>query len=115
METACSINNEKVMDHFRNTRNVGEGENAAAKGIAGNPEYGDIMERSLKVENDVITDAKFKTIGCSAAIATSSMVTELVIGKTIDEALQISNRAVPDSLSGPPPIKMHGSVLAKGA
>ena len=106
---------EKVMDHFRNPRNVGEMENPDGVGHVGNPVCGDIMELYIKVANGVITDAKFKTFGCGAAIATSSMVTELVIGKTIDEALRISNRAVAEALGGLPPIKMHCSVLAEEA
>ncbi|MFN3966083.1 MAG: Fe-S cluster assembly scaffold protein NifU [Endomicrobiia bacterium] len=106
---------EKVMEHFRNPRNVGEIENPDGVGHVGNPVCGDIMELYIKVENDVIVDAKFKTFGCGAAIATSSMVTELVKGKTIDEALKISNRAVAEALGGLPPIKMHCSVLAEEA
>ena len=103
------------MDHFANPRNVGEIENADGIGKVGNPVCGDIMNLYLRVENNVITDAKFKTFGCGAAIATSSMVTELVKGKTIDEALGISNRAVAEALGGLPPIKMHCSVLAEEA
>jgi nitrogen fixation NifU-like protein len=106
---------EKVMEHFRNPRNVGEIENPDGIGHVGNPVCGDIMELYIKVENDVIVDAKFKTFGCGAAIATSSMVTELVKGKSIDEALKISNRAVAEALGGLPPIKMHCSVLAEEA
>jgi len=106
---------EKVMDHFANPRNVGEIENADGVGKVGNPVCGDIMNLYLRVENNVITDAKFKTFGCGAAIATSSMVTELVKGKTIEEALGISNRAVAEALGGLPPIKMHCSVLAEEA
>ncbi len=112
---ACRIYNEKVMDHFRNPRNVGEVENADGIGQAGNPVCGDIMELSLKVEEGVIKDVKFKTFGCGAAIATSSMVTELVKGKTVDEALEVSNKAVADALGGLPPVKMHCSVLAEEA
>jgi len=115
MEAACRIYNEKVMDHFRNPRNVGEVEQADGIGQAGNPVCGDIMELSIKVENDVIKDVKFKTFGCGAAIATSSMVTELVKDKTIDEALEVSNKAVADALGGLPSIKMHCSVLAEEA
>ncbi|MBU4485052.1 Fe-S cluster assembly scaffold protein NifU [bacterium] len=106
---------EKVMEHFRNPRNVGEMENPSGVGHVGNPVCGDIMELYIKVENDIITDAKFKTFGCGAAIATSSMVTELVKGKTVDEALSISNRAVAEALGGLPLIKMHCSVLAEEA
>ena len=115
MDAACRVYNEKVMDHFRNPRNVGEVEHADGIGQAGNPVCGDIMELSIKVENDVIKDAKFKTFGCGAAIATSSMVTELVKDKTIGEALEVSNKAVADALGGLPPIKMHCSVLAEEA
>ena len=103
------------MDHFNNPRNVGEIENADGIGKVGNPVCGDVMKLYIKVENDVITDAKFKTFGCGAAIATSSMVTELVKGKTIDEAMSLSNRAVAEALGGLPPIKMHCSVLAEDA
>ena len=106
---------DRVMDHFRNPRNVGEIENPSGTGRAGNPVCGDIMELYVKVEDGIITDAKFKTFGCGAAIATSSMVTEMVKGKTIDEALKISNRAVAEALDGLPPIKMHCSVLAEEA
>jgi nitrogen fixation NifU-like protein len=106
---------EKVMEHFRNPRNVGEIENPDGVGRVGNPVCGDIMELYITIKDGVITDAKFKTFGCGAAIATSSMVTELVKNKTIDEALKISNRAVADALGGLPPIKMHCSVLAEEA
>jgi nitrogen fixation NifU-like protein len=106
---------EKVMEHFKNPRNVGEMENPDGIGHVGNPVCGDIMELYIKVEEGKIVDAKFKTFGCGAAIATSSMVTELVTGKTIDEALKISNRAVAEALGGLPPIKMHCSVLAEQA
>lgn len=106
---------EKVMDHFRNPRNIGEIKDASGIGKVGNPVCGDIMNLYIKVENDIIVDAKFKTFGCGAAIATSSMVTELVKGKTVKEALEISNRAVAEALGGLPPIKMHCSVLAEEA
>jgi len=106
---------EKVMDHFRSPRNVGEIENPDGVGKVGNPVCGDIMELYIKVQEGVITDAKFKTFGCGAAIATSSMVTELVKNKTVEEALKISNRAVAEALGGLPPIKMHCSVLAEEA
>ncbi|MCK4447836.1 MAG: Fe-S cluster assembly scaffold protein NifU [Candidatus Marinimicrobia bacterium] len=106
---------EKVMEHFRNPRNVGEIENPDGIGHVGNPLCGDIMELYIKVEDNTIVDAKFKTFGCGAAIATSSMVTELVKGKSIDEALAISNKAVAEALGGLPPIKMHCSVLAEQA
>ena len=104
---------EKVMEHFRNPRNVGEIPDASGIGNVGNPVCGDILRIFIKVENDVITDAKFMTFGCGAAIATSSMVTELVKGKTIEEALKISNRAVAEALGGLPKIKMHCSLLAE--
>src|SRR3989304_1300404 len=106
---------EKVMDHFTNPRNVGEIEKADGVGTVGNPECGDIMKLSIKVENDVITDVKFKTFGCGAAIATSSMVTELVKGKRLDEAEGISNATVAEALDGLPPVKMHCSNLAADA
>lgn len=106
---------EKVMDHFANPRNVGEIENADAIGEVGNAVCGDIMKIFLKVENDVITDIKFKTFGCGAAIATSSMATELIKGKTIQEALQLTNKAVVEALDGLPPAKIHCSVLAEEA
>ncbi len=106
---------EKVMEHFRNPRNVGEMENPDGTGHVGNPVCGDIMELYIKVKDNVITDAKFKTFGCGAAIATSSMVTELVKGKTIEEALKISNRVVAEALGGLPSVKMHCSVLAEEA
>ena len=106
---------EKVMDHFTNPRNVGEVENASGVGTVGNPACGDIMKLSIKVENDVIQDVKFKTFGCGAAIATSSMVTELVKGKTVAEAERISNAAVAEALDGLPAVKMHCSNLAADA
>ncbi|RKY51324.1 MAG: Fe-S cluster assembly scaffold protein NifU [Candidatus Neomarinimicrobiota bacterium] len=106
---------EKVMDHFRNPRNVGEIENPDGTGHVGNPICGDVMELYIKVKDNIITDAKFKTFGCGAAIATSSMVTELVIGKTIEEAKEITNNVVAEALDGLPPIKMHCSVLAEEA
>lgn len=106
---------EKVMDHFMHPRNVGDIPNADGIGKVGNPVCGDIMALYIKVEDNKITDAKFKTFGCGAAIATSSMVTELVKGKTIDEAMRISNKAVAEALGGLPPIKMHCSLLAEQA
>ncbi len=106
---------EKVIDHFMNPRNVGVIENADGVGRAGNPVCGDLMEMSIKIEDDVIADIKFRTFGCGAAIATSSMATELIKGKSIDEALEISNRAIAEALDGLPPIKMHCSVLAAEA
>jgi nitrogen fixation NifU-like protein len=107
---------DKVMEHFRNPHNVGEIPDADGIGNVGNPVCGDIMRLYIKVdENEVITDAKFKTFGCGAAIATSSMVTDLVKGKTVGEALKVSNSAVAEALGGLPKIKMHCSVLAEEA
>jgi nitrogen fixation NifU-like protein len=106
---------EKVMEHFRNPRNVGEIENPDGVGKVGNPVCGDIMELYITVKGGIITDAKFKTFGCGAAIATSSMITELIKNKSIEDALKISNRAVAEALGGLPPIKMHCSVLAEEA
>ncbi|MBO4953559.1 MAG: Fe-S cluster assembly scaffold protein NifU [Clostridia bacterium] len=104
---------EKVMDHFTNPRNVGEIADADGIGNVGNPKCGDIMKIYLKIENDVIVDAKFKTFGCGAAVATSSMATELVKGKTVEEALKLTNQAVAEALDGLPPVKMHCSNLAE--
>jgi len=106
---------EKVMDHFMHPRNVGEIENPDGTGRVGNPICGDVMALYIKVKDGIIVDAKFKTFGCGAAIATSSMVTEMVKGKTIKEALEVSNKAVAEALGGLPPIKMHCSVLAEHA
>ncbi|NLW89367.1 MAG: Fe-S cluster assembly scaffold protein NifU [Clostridiaceae bacterium] len=106
---------DKVMDHFMNPRNVGEIEDASATGTVGNAKCGDIMKVYLKIENDRIIDAKFKTFGCGSAIATSSMATEMIVGKTIDEALTLTNKAVAEALDGLPPIKMHCSLLAEQA
>ena len=106
---------EKVMDHFSNPRNVGEIENASGTGTVGNAKCGDIMKMDIQVENGVIVDVKFKTFGCGAAIATSSMATEMVKGKTIEEALQLTNKAVAEALDGLPPVKMHCSMLAEQA
>ncbi len=106
---------EKVMEHFRNPRNVGEIENPSGIGKVGNPVCGDVMALYIKVEKGIIIDAKFKTFGCGAAIATSSMVTEMVKGKSIEEALKVSNKAVAEALGGLPSIKMHCSVLAEEA
>ena len=106
---------EQVMDHFMNPRNMGEMENPDGVGTVGNAKCGDIMRIYIKVEDNVITDVKFKTFGCGAAIATSSKATELVKGKTLDEALQITNKMVMDSLGGLPPVKVHCSVLAEEA
>jgi len=102
-----------VMDHFKNPRNVGEIENADGVGEVGNPTCGDIMNIYLKIENNTVTDAKFKTFGCGAAIASSSMATELVRGKTLEDAWALSNKAVAEALEGLPAIKMHCSVLAE--
>jgi nitrogen fixation NifU-like protein len=109
------VYSEKVMEHFLSPHNVGELPDANGIGNVGNPVCGDIMRLYIKVENGVIVDARFKTFGCGAAIATSSMVTDLVKGKTLDEALQISNRAVAEALGGLPKQKMHCSVLAEEA
>lgn len=106
---------DKVWDHFSNPRNVGEIENADGIGEVGNAKCGDIMKIFLKVEDNIIKDVKFKTFGCGAAIATSSMVTELVMGKTLEEALKVTNQAVADALDGLPPVKMHCSNLAADA
>lgn len=107
---------EKVMDHFNNPRNVGEIENASGVGTVGNAKCGDIMRIYLDIdENQVIRDAKFKTFGCGAAVATSSMATELVVGKTVQEALLVTNKAVMDALDGLPPVKVHCSLLAEEA
>jgi len=106
---------EKVMDHFRNPRNVGEIEDADGVGEVGNATCGDIMKIYLKVENDIIKDVKFQTFGCGSAIATSSMVTEMVMGKTLEEAEKVSNKAVAEALDGLPPTKMHCSNLAADA
>ncbi len=106
---------EKVMDHFQNPRNVGEIENADGIGTEGNPTCGDLMTIYIKVEDNIITDIKFKTFGCGAAIATSSMITEMAVGKTIEEALKISRNDVADELEGLPPVKMHCSNLAADA
>ena len=115
MRDVWSFYSDKVIEHFKNPRNVGEIENPDGIGHVGNPVCGDIMELYIKVNDSTIADAKFKTFGCGAAIATSSMVTEMVKGKSIREALEISNRAVAEALDGLPPIKMHCSVLAEEA
>lgn len=106
---------EKVMDHFMNPRNVGEIEDASGVGTVGNAKCGDIMRIFLKIEDGIVLDAKFKTFGCGAAVATSSMATELIKGKTIQEALKITNKAVMEALDGLPPIKVHCSCLAEEA
>jgi len=115
MPDVWSQYSKKVMDHFQNPRNVGEIENPDGIGHVGNPVCGDIMELYIKVEDGIIVDAKFKTFGCGAAIATSSMVTEIVKGKSIKEALKISNKTVAEALDGLPALKMHCSVLAEDA
>lgn len=107
--------NQKVMNVFANPQNVGEVENYDAIGTVGNATCGDIMQITLKIDNDVITDAKFKTFGCAAAIATSSTATEIIKGKTLDEALKITNKQVVEELEGLPPQKLHCSVLAEEA
>lgn len=106
---------EKVLDHFSNPRNVGEIENADGVGEVGNAKCGDIMKMYIKVDNGAISDVKFKTFGCGAAVATSSMATELIKGKPIDEALKLTNQAVVEALDGLPPVKVHCSVLAEQA
>ena len=106
---------EKVMDHFRNPRNVGEIENADGVGQVGNAKCGDIMRMTLKIDDGVITDAKFTTFGCGSAIATSSIATEMIKGKPVTEALELSNKAVVEALDGLPAHKMHCSVLAEEA
>ena len=107
---------EKVMDHFMHPRNVGEIENASGVGTVGNAKCGDIMRIYLDIdENQVVRDAKFKTFGCGAAIATSSMATEMIIGKTVQQALEVTNKAVMEALGGLPPVKVHCSLLAEQA
>jgi len=107
---------EKVMDHFQHPRNVGEIENASGVGTVGNAKCGDIMRMYLDIDdNGIIRDCKFKTFGCGAAVATSSMATELVKGKTIQQALEVTNKAVMEALDGLPPIKVHCSLLAEEA
>lgn len=107
--------NQKVLDAFANPKNVGEIENADGEGMVGNATCGDIMKITLKIENDVIVDAKFQTFGCAAAIATSSTATQMVIGMTVDEALKLTNARVVEELEGLPPQKIHCSVLAEEA
>ncbi|WP_072723965.1 Fe-S cluster assembly scaffold protein NifU [Tepidibacter thalassicus] len=106
---------EKVMDHFMNPRNVGEIENADGIGEVGNAKCGDIMKIYLKIEDNIIKDVKFKTFGCGSAIATSSMATEMIMGKSVEEALKLTNKAVAEALDGLPAVKMHCSVLAEQA
>lgn len=106
---------EKVMDHFMNPRNMGEIENANGVGEVGNPTCGDIMKVYLDIQDGIIKDVKFKTFGCGSAIATSSMSTEMIKGKSIQEAMKVTNKAVAEALDGLPPVKMHCSVLAEQA
>ena len=110
-----ALYSEKVMDHFRNPRNVGVIENADGVGEVGNPVCGDIMKIYLKIDNDVVTDVKFETFGCGSAIASSSMATELIKGKPVSEVLQLTNKAVVEALDGLPAHKLHCSVLAEEA
>lgn len=107
--------NDKVMDHFMNPRNVGDFENPDGTGTYGSPVCGDMMQVQIKVEDDIIKDAKFKTFGCGSAIASSSVATEMIIGKSINEALEITNKTIIDELGGLPPVKVHCSVLADHA
>ena len=110
-----ALYSEKVMDHFRNPRNVGVIENADGVGEVGNAKCGDIMKMYLKIDDDVVTDVKFETFGCGSAIASSSMATELIKGKPVSEAMQLTNKAVAEALDGLPDYKMHCSVLAEEA
>ncbi len=110
-----ALYSEKVMDHFRNPRNVGVIEDADGVGEVGNPVCGDIMKIYLKIDNDVVTDVKFETFGCGSAIASSSMATELIKGKPVSEVLQLTNKAVVEALDGLPAHKLHCSVLAEEA
>lgn len=107
--------NDTVMDHFMNPRNVGELENPDGTGVYGSPVCGDMMQVQVKIEDDIIKDAKFKTFGCGSAIASSSMATEMIIGKPVEEALEITNKTIIDELGGLPPVKVHCSVLADHA
>lgn len=110
-----ALYNEKVMDNFLNPKNVGEMENPDGTGVYGSPVCGDMMQIQIKVEDDIIKDAKFKTFGCGSAIASSSMATSMIIGKSIDEALELTNKQIVDELGGLPPVKIHCSVLADHA
>ena len=110
-----ALYNDIVMEHFLNPKNVGDMENPDGTGVYGSPVCGDMMQIQIKVENDVITDAKFKTFGCGSAIASSSMATSMIIGKTVEEALEITNEQIIDELGGLPPVKVHCSVLADRA
>ena len=110
-----ALYNDIVMDHFLNPKNVGEVENPDGTGVYGSPVCGDMMQIQIKVEDEKITDAKFKTFGCGSAIASSSMATSMIIGKTIEEALDVTNKQIIDNLGGLPPVKVHCSVLADKA
>ena len=110
-----ALYSEKVMDHFRHPRNVGSIENADGIGEVGNAKCGDIMKMYLKIDNDVVTDVKFETFGCGSAIASSSMATEMIKGKPLDEVLKLTNKAVTEALDGLPTHKLHCSVLAEEA
>ena len=110
-----ALYNDIVMEHFLNPKNVGDMEIPDGTGVYGSPVCGDMMQIQIKVENDVITDAKFKTFGCGSAIASSSMATSMIIGKTVEEALEITNKQIIDELGGLPPVKVHCSVLADRA
>ena len=110
-----ALYNDIVMEHFLNPKNVGEMETPDGTGVYGSPVCGDMMQIQIKVENDVITDAKFKTFGCGSAIASSSMATSMIIGKTVEEALEVTNKQIIDELGGLPPVKVHCSVLADRA
>ena len=110
-----ALYNDIVMEHFLNPKNVGDMENPDGTGVYGSPVCGDMMQIQIKVANDVITDAKFKTFGCGSAIASSSMATSMIIGKTVEEALEITNKQIIDELGGLPPVKVHCSVLADRA
>ena len=110
-----ALYNDIVMEHFLNPKNVGEMENPDGTGVYGSPVCGDMMQIQIKVENDIITDAKFKTFGCGSAIASSSMATSMIIGKTVEEALEVTNKQIIDELGGLPPVKVHCSVLADRA
>ena len=110
-----ALYSEKVMDHFMNPRNVGTIEDASGVGEIGNAKCGDIMKIYLKIENSIIVDVKFETFGCGSAIASSSMATEMIMGKSVDEAMELTNKAVAEALDGLPAHKMHCSVLAEEA
>ena len=110
-----ALYNDIVMEHFLNPKNVGDMENPDGTGVYGSPVCGDMMQIQIKVENDVITDAKFKTFGCGSAIASSSMATSMIIGKTVEDALEITNKQIINELGGLPPVKVHCSVLADRA